>query len=462
MEEEENIDFFEEFDGKNDDEFDEKNENEISRPFLFKGPRNKKNPPKRKKLSNFFPPEYQLSGEESFLSCLKRGRTESCQKNSNVDENNLHVILISSDSEGEENYQSFEKKKESSLLGHYKAIEEMRITRQKLEERLSGSTHREFKEPDVPLSAFMTTTHVDNYWHYSGANHKNTAPNQPTSLEKTVVLEIRDEKGQMKICVLGPNEMFGLAFEKYCKSTEQKRERVEFIRDKKIINDSDTPETHNLNDEAVIEVRPKPLGGEMCDSPQVYRILPPKRACCLEDRLEVHFRIAESQFLRLGGMNTFQLISVEYHINPVLVSKFTSTEKLFREKYGETEESNYILGFHGTNPKNIPNILAKNFDLQKLGSYTGNRGWYGAGIYFSEFPNISVGYSGGSQKLLLCKILPGKTFDVPEKCIGSSCKPGYDSHRFSPDNQGRGKELVIFNVDQILPCYVVEYGSLTR
>ena len=39
-------------------------------------------------------------------------------------------------------------------------------------------------------------------------------------------------------------------------------------------------------------------------------------------------------------------------------------------------------------------------------------GAYGRGLYFSEFPDVSIGYARGANKLLLCKILPGKSFDV--------------------------------------------------
>ena len=41
--------------------------------------------------------------------------------------------------------------------------------------------------------------------------------------------------------------------------------------------------------------------------------------------------------------------------------------------------------------------------------------------------------------------------------VGHSLMPGYDSHRFMADAEGRGTELVIFDSDQILPCYVINY-----
>ncbi len=35
-------------------------------------------------------------------------------------------------------------------------------------------------------------------------------------------------------------------------------------------------------------------------------------------------------------------------------------------------------------------------------------GFYGAGVYFSEYPGYSMGYIKGSKKLLLCQVLQGK------------------------------------------------------
>jgi len=45
----------------------------------------------------------------------------------------------------------------------------------------------------------------------------------------------------------------------------------------------------------------------------------------------------------------------------------------------------------------------------------------------------------------------------PMTMVGHSLMPGYDSHRFMADAEGRGTELVIFDSDQILPCYVINY-----
>ena len=57
--------------------------------------------------------------------------------------------------------------------------------------------------------------------------------------------------------------------------------------------------------------------------------------------------------------------------------------------------------------------------------------------------------------MLLCRVLPGKTFDVTERCDGKPLRSGYQSHRLKADANGYGQELVIDNPKQILPCYIL-------
>lgn len=194
------------------------------------------------------------------------------------------------------------------------------------------------------------------------------------------------------------------------------------------------------------------------NSIQCYSIAP-TRAMNDDDTLQLHFRIAESQFLRLArrlGQTNMEVICVDFYKNPTLIEKFEAMQEKMKATYPDQEESKHILAFHGTEIKNIESIVTENFDIKKLSSSSGDSGWYGAGIYFSEFPDISFQY-GSMGKLLLCKVLPGKTFICEERMDGQSLQTGYDSHGYGPDKQGRCKELVIFNQEQILPCYVVSF-----
>ena len=74
-----------------------------------------------------------------------------------------------------------------------------------------------------------------------------------------------------------------------------------------------------------------------------------------------------------------------------------------------------VLAFHGTrNRATVDAIVRGNFDPKFIGSQT-DSGWWGRGFYFSEYPATSLGYGAN---MLLCRVLPGKTFDVTQRCDG--------------------------------------------
>merc|ERR1711939_289570 len=103
---------------------------------------------------------------------------------------------------------------------------------------------------------------------------------------------------------------------------------------------------------------------------------------------------------------------VEYVVNPILLAAFEAKRSEFIERDGE-DSVQTILSFHGTTSEaNIENILHNNFDLSRLASHTGNRGYYGAGIYFSEHANTAAAYAGGEKKVLRCKLLTGREYRV--------------------------------------------------
>ena len=179
----------------------------------------------------------------------------------------------------------------------------------------------------------------------------------------------------------------------------------------------------------------------------------PKRAVDPNDPLEHEFRMAESQFSRMG-QRQYKVLSVDFYVNPPLSDKFNKRQAQLEAKYGlGSPESKYILGFHGTDPNNFDAIVKTNFDMSKVKTCA-----FGLGIYFSEFPDVSIGYAGGAKKLLLCKILPGKSFDIIGNWNMKPLNPAYDSHRVNKNSQGSGWAIVIDNPDQILPCYVITYG----
>ncbi|XP_069111870.1 uncharacterized protein [Argopecten irradians] len=171
---------------------------------------------------------------------------------------------------------------------------------------------------------------------------------------------------------------------------------------------------------------------------------------------QTHFRLAESQFYRLlsgPAGSAYRVTKVDYVVNPNLGKKFKAGREDLKKHRGE-DKSYPVLAFHGTAEKNINPICETGF---KVPGDTGfqhktDTGWYGKGVYFSEFPAYSMSYIQGATKLLLCQVLPGKVFQCTKLIHGAALTKGHDSHT-SPDKQ----ELVIFNGNHILPSYVVHY-----
>ena len=186
----------------------------------------------------------------------------------------------------------------------------------------------------------------------------------------------------------------------------------------------------------------------------VKHIITPKREVDLNDLKDVHFRIAEAQFLRLIQRrgHALRITSIDYWINPNLIAKFEREENKMQAKYGRGKESKAVLAFHGTQPYNVDQIMKENFRLDKI-----KRTAFGHGIYFSEFPDVSIGYGTG---LILCKVLPGKSNPCDQSAPNAKIPLGYDSNIVRPhqDQQGRAEMIVIDNPDQILPCYVIHFS----
>eukprot|EP01133_Synstelium_polycarpum_P007375 gene7375-8594_t len=185
-------------------------------------------------------------------------------------------------------------------------------------------------------------------------------------------------------------------------------------------------------------------------------ILKPSRHISDNSVDQMHFRIAESQFYRLleSSSTNYKVSKVEYVVNPKLIKDFAKKKQQYEDlKY---DDCSPVFGFHGTSAKNINSICTNNFSVpgnNGVGHAT-DSGWYGKGIYFSEYPEYSIGYISDCSKLLLCKVLLGKSYKCSGLITGQPCKTGYTSH-ISPDE----KELVIFSPEQILPLYIVHYGD---
>ena len=199
--------------------------------------------------------------------------------------------------------------------------------------------------------------------------------------------------------------------------------------------------------------------------------LVPSRNFDPNNQMDMHFRIAESHFMRTcmfdGPAQDDQprrLAKVEYFVSPQLVKAFDAQKARFKAS-GISDKM--VLAFHATKQRAaVESIVKTNFDAARIAS-AHDPGWWGRGFYFSEFPKTSLQYAGGTSNLLLCWLLPGKVYDVradvdgppgqPSRTLyGQPLKAGFNSHRLQKNAQGYGQELVIDNPDQVLPCYVLQ------
>ncbi|XP_046849228.1 NFX1-type zinc finger-containing protein 1-like [Xenia sp. Carnegie-2017] len=175
----------------------------------------------------------------------------------------------------------------------------------------------------------------------------------------------------------------------------------------------------------------------------------PSREVNFQDPFEMYYHFAESHFRRMSANSSLQnvnITAIDIVVNKDLEQRFEATKKKFRD-VGIPD--NEILAYHGTDKNNIPSILQNNLQLSFA-----RRQLYGEGNYFSEFPEVSIGYGDG---LLLCRILPGKEF---VDSSSANVPSGFNSKKvllgkLNPATRACGKIIIIENSDQILPFFVV-------
>jgi len=179
--------------------------------------------------------------------------------------------------------------------------------------------------------------------------------------------------------------------------------------------------------------------------PPVFKVvnMTPKRTLGAEDDpLEIEYNRAAEKFYHLQVAQNKRIISIDLVKNSLLKERFEEKQNQFRDQGIPVEP---ILAFHGAPMDNIQNIIKENFKLELV-----RRTVHGFGIYFSEQPEVSMGYSKSNQSLLLCKVLLGK--------------PGVHSKEVKPDGLARCWAVVIGGsrdpgtMNQILPYCVINYN----
>jgi hypothetical protein len=177
---------------------------------------------------------------------------------------------------------------------------------------------------------------------------------------------------------------------------------------------------------------------------------------------EEYVRVSHSFHASLAQLSTydsvrFELTRIDKVNNDALSGAFYGRLKALHDAH----HSPAVLEvYHGTHPRNIPLILANNLQMHKAGQL--DKGWFGAGLYFSKHADYTFIYNttgefrpveaGDEGCVLQCSILPGTSYPTTKLMMGAPCQAGFDSH-VSPN----GFEHVVFSSDQILPRYVLHY-----
>jgi hypothetical protein len=173
---------------------------------------------------------------------------------------------------------------------------------------------------------------------------------------------------------------------------------------------------------------------------------------------QVLYRLAESQFLRMlanrGGGGGTRITKIEYYVDPKLERGFEKKKREYDDRFGPQAHETRLV-FHGTRSDSVDSIMHGGFRLEKVGSAT-DSGWYGAGIYFSEQTAYSIAYDKADGRLILCQLLLGKPAQLTanQRCDGKPVKDGFTSHVVND-----GAEIVMFDMDAVLPTYIVHYSS---
>lgn len=153
---------------------------------------------------------------------------------------------------------------------------------------------------------------------------------------------------------------------------------------------------------------------------------------------DAHFRLAESQFFRMCGphASSYVVEKVRYCVNPSLMARYDAKRLDLRMSGAVLREG---LMFHGTARDTIDKILREGFKIGGQGVPVATGTALGTGVYVSEDPQFAMRYIRDSHtQLLFARVL-----------ITDDCTIRKES--------GVIQQLVVKNIDQLLPCYVVHF-----
>ena len=158
------------------------------------------------------------------------------------------------------------------------------------------------------------------------------------------------------------------------------------------------------------------------------------------------------------------ITKIQEIVNPKLELKFERAKLNCFDNYIDQK-------FHGTQEVGIENIPKEGFRRPKPLAPGAKPNMYGQGIYFATDSSKSAQqiYTGGSNKLLLCDVLLGKSKKVFSADTKLSLKKirdeGFDSVFAPRDSKATGgvlnDEFVIYDPDQAFPRYIIHFTSRT-
>ena len=152
------------------------------------------------------------------------------------------------------------------------------------------------------------------------------------------------------------------------------------------------------------------------------------------------------------------------------ITKIEKVTNLELEKKFEVAKSKAFgdhidIKFHGTSNNNLNNIIKDGFKMPDQKPPTSKRGMFGQGIYFATDSSKSAQkiYTQGSQKLLLCQVILGRSKQV-RKADYTLNKQKLRSKQYDSVYAPRGSavkndEFVIFDPDQALPQYIIHFSD---
>eukprot|EP00092_Neocalanus_flemingeri_P019670 GFUD01021304.1.p1 GENE.GFUD01021304.1~~GFUD01021304.1.p1 ORF type:complete len:467 (+),score=118.80 GFUD01021304.1:51-1451(+) len=155
------------------------------------------------------------------------------------------------------------------------------------------------------------------------------------------------------------------------------------------------------------------------------------RVTKLEDKLGLEYQIVEEEFLSLMREN-WNLLRIDKVENRKLTEKFERKKLNFR---AEGVSDMPVLLFHATDMVDVEDVLENNFQLSLVNIDNGHT----IGVHFTKCPKVDMSTKEQSC-LIMCQVLEG--------------------HNSSGVQDS--SSLVVPDVDQILPKYVVHFTSEVR